>query len=190
MFGRKPQRFWNWFVENSTRLHGHDYANDQSAIHEISKQLRKHTHVSAFQVSALEDGIRTLELSADGLKAQIPHVEALAALAPPLPGWKIVAFRQPCSEPIELKMGDIVLSAATILGQLHGSGPVPNLALKVPGLDERNHVHLMGAVFILLDSLIGEYRVMTQLGEIQPIPGELPNPFPISELSGRLDAFF
>src|SRR3954470_17338293 len=90
----KEQAFWKWFESNQDDLF--HFERDREAIFErLSGALNKVHRDLTFEFSPLrKDGTREFVISAGGIKAAFPSVEALYAVAPKLPKWTILKYRQ------------------------------------------------------------------------------------------------
>lgn len=160
-----PQEFWDWFVSNSARLKAMDL-ND--LINEIFvKGSEVDPGLRFGLMPSTEDANWMLEVCAGGVKATIPAVEKLVAAAPVVPGWEIVAFRQPRDLP-EIRMGDhSVELELTRFVEAGRQGAVLDVTLYLP-LPADAPEDILGELgFIALDHTLGEIVVMTRLGHIE-----------------------
>lgn len=166
------ERFWRWFVENSDRLL-HFEADRDRVFKELGKELGRVERGLTFEFGPVQDGRREFIVSADGIQERFPAVRRLVAAAPPMPQWTVIPFRPPKGLDItritfdehRLGLDDIWFTAEPDEGRT-------GLTLFINGLTEDNQEALGGAVFILLDSALGEYAVETQVGfiDFQPLP--------------------
>src|SRR5207248_11623987 len=114
-----------------------------------------------------------------GSMARLHGGQKLVAAAPPLKHWKIIAFRQrmalrtnrgpafdTCYERFKLRTDDVFFRARADNGKIGLELYVKNY---VPD-DQR----IQSAVYLLLDSALGEYDVETKIGSIEILP--LPEP--------------
>src|SRR4051812_44407217 len=92
-FSRDPDaRFWKWFGENQERLLG--WQSDPHGMAEaVIKPLRKVDERLTFEFGPIVNGVGEFIVSADGNRHLFPVVERLVRAAPPLPRWRITAFR-------------------------------------------------------------------------------------------------
>lgn len=176
-FGKKvdgTEQFWLWFAENASHLSFDSPQSIQKSSETIAGQLAKANRELTCGVT-LSDGTtpHTLEICADGISARIPLVEKFVAAAPSIPGWKVVAFRQPSKEPIEIHIGDDAIWSDTLLysENSRSEGKI-NLTLYVPLPPNVPTDALAQIGFICLDHTVGEYRVMTKLGKIDFAPAQ------------------
>ncbi|RAS81329.1 hypothetical protein [Priestia endophytica] len=105
--------------------------------------------------------------SSDGIISAFPTVIRLVEAAPPLEKFNVIAFRQRQIDEHEVHFEDITLDTKDVFftytdaTQRNGL----DLVMYIRGYNQRND-HFVGATFILLDSLIGEYDVGTKIGQI------------------------
>jgi hypothetical protein len=151
--------FWSWFAAEAPRLR--DLRNP-AVLDDIGARLAKVDPELAFQLGQVDERCQ-LEISAEGVRAKIPAVEAFVAAAPPIDGWRVVAFRQP-SPGVRVRMGDRQYSADSIHFVLHPGSPA-ELELYLAGYDAAPQ-QLRGLAFLLLDAAVGELAVMTRIGVI------------------------
>jgi hypothetical protein len=172
LFSRNPrERFWEWFGHNSGRLFRFE-ADRDAVFAELSGELARVSKGLTFEIGEEKAGQREFVVSADGIRELFPAVQKLVAAAPPLPGWTIVAFRQPKSLDFTIQLGEHELGADDVWFSAAPEGERVGLTLYVRGLTDDNR-HLLGpAVFLLLDSAVGEYNVETKVGAIdsRPLP--------------------
>lgn len=162
----RNQQFWNWFSANADSYF--NFENDQERLFgELSKHLSKVSPYATFLFSPIENGKREFILSPDGIRAGAQVIKDLVAAAPKFDTWNIVAFRprialeQVSFEGINLARSDVKYEYAFQENNLI------KLELYVPGYEESQKEAYMGAAFLLLDAVIGEYDVITKIGVIE-----------------------
>jgi hypothetical protein len=142
--------------------------NDSSAAAKVGKMVKQVNSDLVWGMGVGADQIRSFEVSAGGIRKNIPAVQAFVSAAPQIDGWRIVAFKQPSSD-FSVKL---VASGESIDAKTVQVAPSPNreglIDLKVhvptPAGCPPNTVAELG--FIFLDHILGEYIVMTRLGEL------------------------
>ncbi|MFN3648995.1 MAG: hypothetical protein ACK47B_05385 [Armatimonadota bacterium] len=193
-----PERqFWSWFEAHAEELAEADQGTP--ALAELRHRLRR---VDAGLTYELGVGISPCELviSADGIAGTFPAVLRLVAAAPELRNWRIIAFRQRSAVVPSIRFGDLDLDTDGIWFLAVPEAPRDNeeervsLTLCVRGLTPENETSIAGATFILLDHALGEYDVVTRIGQISweplpPDPGSL-GLQPFRDLPQAIDAFF
>ena len=87
--------FWQWFIQNENRLHALE-ADQEVIFDEILAAMHKVHEDLTFEFSPISsDGQREFVISADGIQAAFPAVEALYQTAPKLERWKWIKSSAP-----------------------------------------------------------------------------------------------
>lgn len=171
--GGREERFWRWFAANQARIHDFE-SNRERLFAELGRELHRVHKGLTFELGAQPepDGRRRLVISADGIREVFPAVERLTAAAPQLPEWEVVAFRQPSSPDFRVEMGGRSVDADDIWFVAHPEDEQIGVTLYVRDLDPKEPGPQQGAVYILLDTLLGEYFVTMGIRWIdwQPLP--------------------
>jgi hypothetical protein len=179
----KIEAFWAWFAENEAiyfRLHAE---NREELFDLLQRKLQKVNKHLVFEFSMeKQNGKRELILSADGILDAFDAVFDLHEAAPELEYFEIIPLRQPSDEEFSVQYGDRELTwddvYYTALQDVEQEEV--NLMLYIKGLTEDNEEEITQAVFILLDSVIGEYNMGVHTGRIEFRPYEAnPNVRPI-----------
>jgi hypothetical protein len=170
MFARQtPEgRFWSWFAANADEI-GTITSGDNPLVEKLSDEVKRVHQDLVFEVGKAKDGTHEIIISADGIKAVIPHVETLVSTAPQIRGWRALAFR-PRMEGVQLEFNGMRLSQESIYFTAEPSGDKLDLILYLDGLTQTNARQLMHACFLMLDAAIGEYDVMTRIDGIDFAP--------------------
>lgn len=111
-----------------------------------------------------------LAISGEGIPAFIPIVRQIVEAAPDIPNWTVLAFRPRCGSVESVLHDGKRFSAKDIdfYGEIEDEKV--NVAFYIRGLTKRTREQHIGAIFLLLDALIGEYETMTKLGAIDFLP--------------------
>jgi hypothetical protein len=192
----QAQGFWPWFAQNEVRLA--DAARGKGAVEtmqEISARLEKEEPGLIAEISVEPDPkkLHSLVISADGEVKFFPTVKKVAAAAPKLSRWRVVAFRPRQSDAMrtiqidgkKFSLGDFFFRE---VGRHDGK---IDIAVLVRGCDASANASLQRATYLLLDQMLGELDVETKLGEIAlapfpPKPG--PEVQPLTSLTARVDS--
>ncbi|HEY0601905.1 MAG TPA: hypothetical protein VGD58_03290 [Herpetosiphonaceae bacterium] len=157
--------FWQWFEANSDRLM--DFESDQEQIFdELDAELAKVAEGLTFEFSSQAADEREFIVSADGIAALFPAVISLIGVAPTLPGWRFIAFRQPKGTHFTIGFGEHELSPDDMWFTASPNMNKLDITLYVKGLTSENQEFIQNASFILLDTALGEYDVETKIGVI------------------------
>ena len=157
------EKFWKWFAANAPRLASAQ--PDERVIAEIGDRIEKAAPGVVFEMSVDPvNGFRELIISADGIRDRIPSVQNLVGAAPKIPGWKVIAFRQP-KPGLRLGMGDRSFGPEDLLFRPLPEGERIGVEIHLQGYREGDE-QAMGIAFLLLDCALGEYVVMTRVGSV------------------------
>lgn len=84
--------FWEWFVRNEARLRSID-SGDDPRLDELLRKLREYCPKLSVEVGGAPEGPVELIIRAWGRREHFPQVRRLVAGAPPIDGWKVIAFK-------------------------------------------------------------------------------------------------
>lgn len=159
---KKEDEFWIWFSKHEQKYFNEIENLDirEQIFVDLSQRLTEIQEDLVFEFSPIhESGIRELTISADGIKEGFPKVEELILKAPKIANWQFNAFRQRIpGEDFGIQYGDIKMGYSDIFFRYKdGEYGEIGIELNVRGLAEDEQCK--NAVYILLDSLIGEYDV-------------------------------
>jgi hypothetical protein len=158
----KEDKFWNWFLKNKDRII--NIPNDHSFINALGTKIRDYDQNLTFEIGRLHDGSIEFVISCDGIRKGIPLVQKLADSAPPIQGVKVIKFRQPKNDSLVIQIGDLKLSAEDIYVRYQIDKNI-HLQFFIKNYNSQDQRYGQIA-FILLDNIIGEYFVMTKIGQI------------------------
>jgi hypothetical protein len=167
--GAPISELWQWFKINHRRLEGAN--SDDQAFKQLTNLFRRIDRNLTYDIR--QEEFWELQVSADGIPELIPLVREVVDQAPKMDGWKISAFRKPKAAPVTITAFDQSLNAENLFYTLDNE---KHLTLFLPGLNDDNYRHLSHCAVIIVESLIGEYPLMTQVDEIDY--AELPEPAP------------
>jgi len=186
-------KFWAHFASNAAALKAvpPEGLTTSKLFHRLSDQLEKcHKQLKPEIDTESVDGDWTVVITADGEERIFKFVETIVAAAPPVPGWKVRAFRSRSdvggsrivSGPHEVSGNDIFASGASA-----GAGRVA-VTLYVRGLTNGNG--LGRAAELLYQHAVGEYDAVKVASDLRlrPLPDPLPaGAVPLAELPGVID---
>lgn len=168
-----------------------DSGPTEAFLKQIEKRLHRIKGGLAFQIGKVSD-IWQIEVSADGIRDRIPTVRKIVDAAPPIPGWKVVAFRQPTEAGLSIQMGEQTIDESSIWYRASDGPQSLNLEIFIAGVTDANFETMTHIAFLFLDSMVGEYAVMTRFASIEffPLP---PDPVrdglrPLAELPAQVQA--
>jgi hypothetical protein len=101
---------------------------------------------------------------------------ALVRAAPPLPGWRVTAYRQPKDLDLKIRISALEMGVDSVEFVPVQEGQKVGVVLYVKGYTHDMQDQFKEACFLLLDNVLGEYTVMTRIGsvDVQPHPGYTP----------------
>ncbi|KNY25897.1 hypothetical protein [Pseudobacteroides cellulosolvens] len=166
----KEQEFWEWFSINEEELFKSTSVEDP-IVNELSTRLKKINEGLTFEFSRIIDDKRTIAISANGLREVFPYVLKLINEPKLLSKWIVVPFRQRVNhiDGMEIKCGDFSLGGNDISFVPKQKESRVSLDIYVRGINDIPP-EIVNAVFLMLDSSIGEYDVVTKIGGIEILP--------------------
>lgn len=168
LFKRQSGRegFWEWFASNEDRIF--NFENDQDTIFsELTARLRSIHPSLTFEISRIEDGKREFVLSADGDRRAFPFVESTYSKAPVLDRWTFVKFRPRIGTGLVIEFeGGFKLSPDDLKFALAKHEGKIAIGIFAKDYSENEHDNFLRAVFVLLDTALGEYDMETKVGFI------------------------
>lgn len=158
LFGSKPKspvEFWAWFQANAPAFADPEKV-PQDKVHELGRRLKEIDRGLAFEVAFPPNADPELAISANGDRRLFDAVRTVVAAAPAIPGWKVVAFRQPNFNPemMVLELGNEQWDAAKLWARAKKVGQEIDLVIWAPNYAD-NRMH-NDALLLLLDNTIGE----------------------------------
>lgn len=164
--GTAEQQFWQWFATNSVRYKALG-ADQRELMAELDRELARVQPGLTWEHN-VKDG--ELVISADGNRKLFPAVQKLVAAAPSIPGWRIVAFRQPCHGDLTLSYSNYTVASQDVWFRTEADGTKVGITLFLPHSNGVDKEVITGAAFLLLDAALGEYDVETKVGFVEWLP--------------------
>jgi hypothetical protein len=165
----KEAVFWRWFQKNDDRLFSFE-TNREKVFDDLADALKKvHPNLTFEFGPILKDGRREFVISAGGIKAAFPAVEALYTVAPKIPRWIFVKFR-PRRTPInDLNYADKKVRAQDVHYFLFKDENPEKVGIMIffNGYKEEDKKSVWGQIgYLFLDEALGEHDVETKVGAI------------------------
>jgi len=189
----KQQKFWEWFSKNqeklyNTELQNHDLQNQY--FNELSDELGKIHPDLVFEFTPIQENkIKEFTISADGIEELFPIVISLIDKAPNIDKWKISAFRQRIAgDGLAIKFGELSIGYDDMYFRYIEENGKLGIELNIRHYTEEPM--MQNAIYILLDSLIGEYDVVTKIDWIDWVKlneNDIENLAPIKDLKVLID---
>ncbi|GEM_PF-307893 len=184
--------FWKWFVKNEAALYAMEQPNE-ALFDELSAKFEAINEDLAFEFSPVKgNGKKEFVVSAGGIKASFPAVEAVIDAAPKLERWEWVRYR-PRRLPLNnISFGGIDVNVEDVRYVMGKDGNKVGIILFMPGYSDEQH-SLFGQIgYLLLDEALGEYTVATKVGFIQfqaPDTAYFDQSSPLPQLPGHFDEY-
>ncbi len=181
------REFWRGFLREEEAIYGG--AESGTGLRELIERVHPDLE---FDIGPLEEGKRTIVISAGGIREAFPAVEALAEGAPQLGRWQVVRYRQRRPLGGKFAIGGLTLSPDTIRFEIPAGGPGGGIVLYMPGYTHAEHSRYLALALLLLDTLLGEYDVEMKLGTIgiePPGNGNSSRGITLDLLPGVFDAY-
>jgi hypothetical protein len=186
--------FWKWFTKNQSRFE-HFERDQEKLMDELGAALAAYKKGLVFEVGAKKEGSRDFVISADGIEDLFAAVSKLAASAPKLTGWKIVAFRP--------RMDDYSRFSLEYSGRKFDPKEIWFYSLIKdgnfdvifyhPSYHDEDRNLIISGTYILLDMAIGEYDVVTGIHHLDhqllPRDPQAEQLKPFSEFRAAFDDF-
>jgi hypothetical protein len=182
--------FWAWFQANDAALF--DFEKDQEKTFDrLAAELHKVNPDLTFEFGPKEHGTREFVLSADGIRAAFPNVEALYAAAPKMNHWNIIKFR-PRREPMDIEYNGTSVKAATTRALVRRAGTKIGVILYFEGYKPADRELYTAIAFLILDGALGEYDVETKIGsiDVRSRAEADPHAAELAELPAAFDALY
>ena len=156
--------FWKWFERHQDELL-HIDDDRERLFNSLADALHKVDSHLTFEFGPPE-AKREFVISAGGIKSAFPAVVSLVSAAPPLPGWRVTAFR-PRRVPLNaIEFRDKSADPEQVNFSLLDNGQTAGVRLFIPGFKEED-ADWKQVGYLLLDDALGEYDVETHLGLIK-----------------------
>lgn len=153
--------FWGWFV-----AHVHELAAGEAneiVVRTFESRLRTIHRGLVFDVDRTTDP-PSFVVSADDDVRLFPTVIDTVRRAPKVPGWSIVAFRQPGPLDQMVRMGPYEIGAEDVWFRVEAEREMLTLWLFVRGCDDTNFEIFQRACLVLLNAAVGEYALHMVVG--------------------------
>lgn len=167
-------KFWTWFEGEHDRFRNINKVKDGEELLDLFlARLHEFDSELYFEVSQpLDDGSNELIISAEGVRAKFPKVEALVAAAPKISKWKILAFKPALGfdfihEHGELKIDPRKLWFLPLTAKIDPS--ILGLRVGLADYDEEAEDKIKNSVWIILDTGLGEKTCADRIRHLEVV---------------------
>ncbi len=189
----KDDKFWIWFSKNEKNIYENvDKENLREDIYDqISAEISKIDENLVFEIAPIQkDGKREFSISADGNLESFPKVETLISKRPKLNNWNFTAFRQRIAgDDLEINYMNYKIGYDDIFYRFSTENNQLGIELNIRNYDETGN--MQNAIYLLLDSLLGEYDVTKNIDWIEwnkLNESEINNLYQITDLRELIDS--
>lgn len=163
-------RFWRWFAANESRYRSLDVPEKEDLLNELQAALQAYNGDLWFEVGGAREGPRELVISAAGKRSAFGAVRALVAAAPPIPGWKAVAFKPPQGFEFVTSYEDITVAPdATWFKPIESKDEWDGIDIRVAysHFEENRRRQFEAATYIMLEAGLGEIAAAELINVIE-----------------------
>jgi hypothetical protein len=161
---RIESEFWVWFTENAERIF--NFAENQEEVFsDLHNELTKVHSDLTFEMGPISQGKRELVISASGIPGAFPAVSKLLNFAPSFSMFHFVPFRPRRDVSNGVSVGGLFLNPSQIGFHYRRQQSHLDIELYIKGYDCHDLMFTQ-AIFVLLDSALGEFDVEFRLGHI------------------------
>jgi hypothetical protein len=164
------EAFWSWFSQNEQKIYQADDIND-SAIQELYARIHKVHPDLTIEFGKAADGKKTMAISADGISELFSYVIRLCNELKLLSNWIVFPFRQRLDNigDLEIRMDGNLIKGEDILFVSRETENRIDLDICVKNMETIDNP-VINAIFLMLDSAVGEYDVVSKIGNVDIKP--------------------
>ena len=165
--------FWIWFEKNEQLFFDQpeDIESREQLYFHLQRRLQEINHAMGFAFgppSNEEPIVRELVISANGLEMAFDFVLELIDMAPDLPNWKFTAFRPRVNQDdLAINFGGLEIGYSDLFFNWEKDEEEDRINLELHIRNFDNSEKQEAAVFILMDTLLGEYDSVKRIGSIE-----------------------
>lgn len=165
-----PKEFWTWFAAREERYR----SLDGEGAHELLDALEARLSACApgvwFEIGGRREGPRELVLTAGGDPRLFEDVRQLVAAAPPLPAWRVIAFKPPQGFSFVATCDGLRVDPRELWFQPLEAQRHPELLglfIAAPGYSDEAHSRFKHACRIVLDTALGEVAAAEEIHYVE-----------------------
>ncbi len=187
----KEDLFWKWFEKHSAELLRSNNASEP-IYDRLTEELRKVDNRLTFEFSVPKSReVKEFTISVDGIVEAMESAIQLFNARPSLADWNIKLFRQRSGAAFNIQMNGIEIKGEDSRFLLVKDDPGRvGILLFYQNFDESLRQDLRNISYIFLDTILGEYDVMTKVGVLEvfgPASEYFKDSRPFDELAEAFD---
>lgn len=151
--------FWSWFERNEQRFRDVEVAQKEQLLDELLEVLHGYCPNLWFETGRADDGVSELIISAEGNTEYFSAVRTLVATAPPIHGWRFIAFKPAMGIDFDTRYAGITFSPKTAWYlPLRSSSDPTALGLRIgyAHFDPTRSQDFLTGTYIMLGCMLGE----------------------------------
>jgi hypothetical protein len=167
---RDQRDFWVWFEVNEKRFRNVEVDDKEQLLEEILETLHAYCPHLWFETGCADDGVCELIISAEGDIEHFSAVRTLVAAAPPIPGWRFIAFKPAMGFEFNTSYAGITFSPeSTWYLPLRSSNDPSALGLRVgyAHFDAARSQDFLTGTLIMLECALGELALAEGVQHIE-----------------------
>ena len=191
--GSSEDTFWKWFQKNESTIL--NFERDQErTFDKLASKMNVVNEDLTFEFGPIsDDGKREFVISAGGIKASFPAVEALHSSAPQMKNWVFTKYR-PRRNPLnDLSYGGVSVPVGDVHYKMFKDDEKVGIIVFLKGCSEEQHDIYGNIGYLFLDEALGEYDIETKVGFIEFHNREskyYEGALPLKELAEAFDDYF
>ncbi len=166
----RARTFWSWFVANQHRYLDIEVPEKEELLDALCEQLHAYCEDLWFEIGGEPAGARELVLTAEGCLELFPALLELARAAPEIPGWQIVAFKQPQGFEFVTRYEDIVVAPEStwfLPLNLEENPQLLGLRLAFAHFESSKESQFLAAAYIMLEAGLGELAACQEISHVE-----------------------
>jgi len=165
----RASTFWSWFAANERRYLDLEVPEKERLLDELQENLQAFCKELWFEVGGAPTGPRELVITAEGNLKAFPALLELCKAAPSLPGWLVVAFKQPQGFEFTTEYEDILVApqATWFLPLFSKQGPQSlGLRLAFSHYEAKRRQQFLAASYVMLEAGLGELAAAEHVSHV------------------------
>jgi hypothetical protein len=167
---KRASDFWSWFVANEHLYRDVEVPEKESLLDALLERLQAFCAQLWFEVGGGPTGPRELVITAEGRIEAFPSLLELTRAAPDIPGWQVVAFKQPQGFEFVAHYEDIVVAPeATWFLPLFSQEDPESLGLRLAfaHFEQKKKRQFLAAAYVLLEAGLGELAAAEEVAHVE-----------------------